>query len=135
MPSWQPTWNDVRFDHAKAQHASDELRRCATLLDAQTERRVRLASAAQREWRGRARALFDGELSRMLRQAAELVHALRATAAQIDRAADEARVEQQRREASRARWWDEKRREDELRAEQGLAPTAGPQRARPVRAL
>lgn len=135
MPSWQPNWSDVRFDHAQAELAIAALDRCASLLDAQTDRRVALAASAQREWRGRAREVFDDELARMLRQASSLVAAMRALGANLERAAEEARVEQRRRVEGRARWWEEKRREDELRAQQGLPPTPGPSRPRPVRVM
>ena len=132
MPAWQPNWSDVRFDHMLAEAAVDELRRCAFLLDRQTERRAALARTAQQQWRGRARERFDDELARMIRQGADLVHALRRAAAAIERAADDARVEQRRREDDRTRWWDEKRAEDERRAE-AVLPTPGPSRPQRVR--
>ena len=133
MPAWQPPWTDVRFDHAKAHAAIDGLRRCADLLDRQTDRRVNLAHTAQREWRGRAREAFDVELARMTREAADLIDRLRRAAAAIETAAEDAVREQRRRIDERDRWWDEKRREDTQRAAQGLPPTPGPVVPRPVR--
>lgn len=111
MPSWTPDWTNVQFDHAKAQRAADELRRCATMLDDQTDHRVRLARIAQNEWRGRSRERFDDELARITTRAAWLVASLRALAADIERSADIARVDQHRRERDRARWHEERRRE------------------------
>lgn len=116
MPSWQPNWTDVRFDHDAARAAVDELRRCATLIDDQTDQRVRLAVSAQQSWRGNARDRFDDELARMRGQAAGLAESLRAAARAIEVAVDDARVEQARREADRRRWTDESAREQASRA-------------------
>ena len=87
----------VDFDHAKASAAVEALRSTARLLDRQTDNRVRLAATAQREWRGRARVTFDGELRRMTREAADLADACRRAAAAVEAAADDARVEERRR--------------------------------------
>ena len=111
MPSWQPNWSDVRFDHAQARHAIDQLRACAALLDSQTERRVILARRAQEEWRGRAREQFDEELRGIVSRAADLVDSMRSLAAYIEQAALDAAAEQRRREAARERWRAENRAE------------------------
>ena len=58
---------------------------------------VRLAADAQREWLGRARDIFDTELARMVREAADLAAALRSSARAIEAAVHEARLEQARR--------------------------------------
>ena len=116
MPSWQPEWSDVDFDHAKAQAAVEALRATASLLDTQTDARVRLAAEAQREWRGAARRTFDDELRRLVREAADLTDACRRAAAAIEGAAAEAGLEQRRRVERRRRWHEELRREEELAA-------------------
>lgn len=134
MPTWQPIWTDVRFDHAKAADAAFELRRCASLLERQTDQRMRLAATAQREWRGRARDQFDDELARISVRATWLAEGLRRLASSIDEAADDARLEQRRRESDRARWHDEQRREAERRAAQGLPPMSERRRS-PTRAF
>ena len=81
---------DVAFDHAEASAAVEALRSTARLLDRQTDARVRLAATAQRDWRGRARATFDGELRRLTREAADLSDACRRAAAAIEAATDAA---------------------------------------------
>lgn len=111
MPSWRPDWVDVDFDHAAAAAAVTALRSTARLVDTQADARVRLAATAQAEWRGRARVVFDAELRRMSREAADLADGCRRAAAAIEAAADEARVEQRRRVDDRERWRDELRRE------------------------
>jgi uncharacterized protein YukE len=122
MPTWQPNWSDVSFDHAAAQQAIAALRSMATLLDTTTDARVRLAAEAQRDWAGRSRIAFDAELARTTRQAADLAAACRAAAASIEAAAEDARIEQRRRDLDRERWSDERRREDRVRATSGPRP-------------
>lgn len=135
MPSWNPDWTNVRFDHAAAQQAVDELGRCATMLDDQTTERVRLARTAQQEWRGAARHRFDDELATLTSRAAWLVSNLRSLAADIERSSEAARTEQRRRELDRARWHDERRREEAARAAAGQpARPSTPDRS-PVRAF
>ncbi|HEX2851070.1 MAG TPA: WXG100 family type VII secretion target [Acidimicrobiales bacterium] len=126
MPSWQPNWTDVRFDHAAARAVVEELRRCARLLDDQTDHRLRLAAEATRAWRGPARDRFDGELARMKAQAADLAAALRSAARAIESAADDARLEQARRDADRRRWTEEHRREEARAEAAGAAPPRPP---------
>ncbi len=111
MPSWSPNWHDVGFDHAGAVAAIDALRSTAALLDRQVEHRMRLAAAAQQEWRGPARATFDDEFTRLVRRAGDLAEACRIAAVRISDAAEAARVEQRRRVEQRERWHDERRRE------------------------
>jgi uncharacterized protein YukE len=126
MPIWQPNWFDVRFDEARAEAAIDALRQCASVVDALAEQRASLARLAQTDWQGGARDRFDVELSRMMREASGLAAALRAAAGRIEVGRDEAHLEQARRSAERNEWWDEKRRDDAARAQQGLPPTPGP---------
>jgi uncharacterized protein YukE len=104
MPDWQPNWTDVHFDFARAEAAVAALRSTADLLDRQTDARVRLAATAQREWRGRSRDLFDAELTRIVRQAADLAATLRSAARSFEAAADDARLDQSRRVDARQRW-------------------------------
>jgi|GEM_PF-797841 len=119
MPSWSPNWNDVRWDWYAAARAIQALQNAANKLDQSADQRQSLASAAQREWRGRYREDFDVELARMVRQAREIAAECRAAANRIANASHAAREEQQHRERERERWRrekaDEERRERERR--------------------
>lgn len=112
MPNWQPNWRNVEWDHRAADDAVQSLRRTATLLEETAVQRRQRAEEAMAEWRGRHRDNFEGQLSRMLQKAAELVGELRAKADEIARASYLAREEQARRERDRARWRQEKEVED-----------------------
>jgi len=113
MPSWQPNWNDVRWNWVAAEEAAAELERVASLLEHQTAYRQRVAAEATAEWRGFHRRRFDGELAELVRDAHAIAYEYRRMAAAIRRASAAARAEQARREAERRRWWEEKRREEE----------------------
>lgn len=104
MPSWSPEWANVSFDFSAASAAASALRAAATTIDSTTDARVRTAAEAQRDWVGRARSIFDEELRRHVRSAADLASACRSAATVIEAAADHARVEQRRRELDRERW-------------------------------
>ena len=118
MPSWQPDWNDVRFDHGAADAAVVELEASADLLVETGASLHRSASVAQEEWRGRYRERFDDELIDLDHRREGLLWNLRADAARIRDAAERARLEQRRREAERSRWF------QEAAAEQAAAQTA-----------
>lgn len=107
MPSWQPVWRDVRFDHAAAGETVEQLRAAARRLLAVQEDRAGLADAARLEWRGRFRVDFDRSHAQQRRWVESLVARLLLQAARIEAAAAAATAEQARREADRRRWHDE----------------------------
>ena len=118
MPGWQPNWADVRFDHAAAQAAVDELERAAAVLADQRTRRRHLADAARAEWRGRHRQTFDAEHRHLLIVSRRLEDDLRAAARAVAAAAEQARAEQRRREEARETW----RREQAAEQAAAVAP-------------
>jgi hypothetical protein len=79
-------------DEAAAAAAIDACRRAAAAVDDAAEARRRAALAAQAGWRGPAREVFDADLVRLQREAADLAADLRATAGSIQVAWDEARA-------------------------------------------
>jgi uncharacterized protein YukE len=108
-PAWTPRWDDVRFDQAAASAAADASRRVADLLERVGHASLDAAGAAQVDWSGRAREEFDGAHTRWLQRCATEAEALRRSAAHLEAAADEARLQQTARERERARWHQERR--------------------------
>jgi hypothetical protein len=113
MPDWHPNWDDVVFDHTKAQSAIDECRLAAgaltNVLDGFGPAHTSLASDAS--WRGTYRDDYDGERPLVVGEMRDARDALNALANDIETAAGEAAGEQSRREADRARWRAELERE------------------------
>lgn len=95
-------WSDVSFDGAAANAALDALDRAATQLDQASMERAVQAKHAQEDWLGATRAQFDQTLEPALRQAGELVEALRRAAGTIRQAVTEAATEQERRKKLRS---------------------------------
>jgi hypothetical protein len=108
-------WRDVRFDPGAAATAADALAALARVLDEETDVRARVADAARRDWVGRARDEADAILADEHRHTADLVAELRWMATRISLGAEEARLEQDRRE----------RRREEL-VERGVDPMRVP---------
>ena len=77
MPSWQPNWNDVRWDWGAADDAIGSLRRVADLLEELTAERERIAFEAQRKRRGRYREEFDDHLRDLIQRARSLTEEFR----------------------------------------------------------
>lgn len=115
MPSWEPNWDDVRWDHGAAQGAISALRQAADLLDGTADERARVARDATEQWRGRYREEFDDHLKQMLTRAHDLARQFRDKSDEIARADQGAYEEQRQRERDRERWRQEK--EDEERAQ------------------
>jgi uncharacterized protein YukE len=113
MPNWQPNWNNVRWDWGASDTAITSLRRSADKLDQLTNERVRVAREAQREWRGKYREDFDDHLDRLVARARDIANQLRDAANRIASASQRAHEEQRHRENERARWWREKREEED----------------------
>lgn len=104
MPSWQPTWSDVDFDHAAAEAAARELETTARVLSESAGPLHRSAENARLEWQGRHRERFDEELLRLAREREALIAALLGDAHRIRQSSADARLEQRRREDTRERW-------------------------------
>ena len=111
MPSWQPNWEDVRFDYAGAEEAAQECDECAQFISGRHAVLGPPLAEARVEWRGVHRQRFDDETAALDRDADLLTDELRMTAAQIRAEAEEARIEQHRRELDRERWVEESARE------------------------
>ena len=104
MPTWQPRWDDVAFDHAVAHETAAILEATAALLTAELVRRDAAARRASVEWRGVNRERFDVVFAASQRQGHALGDRCRLLAAQVRDAAVEARAEQARRELLREQW-------------------------------
>jgi len=115
MPTWQPDWQDVRWDQAASARAASELRRVADELDRSVFERASAAESATGEWRGVNRRRFDEHLRGGARRARELAADFRAAAGRIDQAAQRARDDQLRRVRDRERWRLEKEAESRRR--------------------
>jgi len=113
MPNWQPNWDDVEFDQARAQAAADECRLAAgaleNVIDGLDGAHTALASDAA--WTGVYRDDYDGEQPAVADEAISARAALVVLAAAIEGAAGAAAAEQVRREADRERWRAERDRE------------------------
>jgi uncharacterized protein YukE len=112
-PNWQPNWDDVDFDHAKARAAADACRQAVgaltTVVDGFATAQGTLVTEAS--WEGRFRDDYDGEHPKVIAEAIDTRQALRDLARAIETAAGEASAEQTRREADRERWRQEYERE------------------------
>lgn len=104
MADRPPDASDVVFDHAAVASAAADCRTAAHALDAAADAHARAAQVARTDFDGRARLGFDETVDRFGNDAARLVAELRATAAALEGAADDARAEQARRERERERW-------------------------------
>jgi len=112
MPNWQPNWHNVRWDWGAADAAASSLRRAADRLEAMTAERQRVATEAQREWRGQYRKDFDERFRSVLKRAHDLAAEFRYMAQRIQTTSQNAGAEQKHREAERTRWHREKRAEE-----------------------
>ncbi|MGH8884606.1 MAG: hypothetical protein ACRDYX_05430 [Egibacteraceae bacterium] len=95
-------WEDVAFDKAAAAEAIAALERAASQLDQVSKDRAAQAQDARVDWSGAARTEFDQALGSALRQAGDLVAALRRAVGAIRQATSDATAEQQRRVTARA---------------------------------
>jgi hypothetical protein len=112
MPSWQPKWDDVQFDHAEANEA---VLLCQGALVTLADRHAVLQGPYQMacvNWRGVKRYRFDAEWSAMHVQAEAIAEQLRIHIVKLQRDSSAALIEQRTREAERARWFREKAAEE-----------------------
>jgi hypothetical protein len=116
MPTWNPNWHDVSFDHVAAE---DYIERCKTAirnLEEWREARDRGAKRARKDWAGPHRETFDMKRTTINSETEEVVDRIEASARSVGNAARWAHQEQHRREQDRARWHREA--DDERRAEE-----------------
>ncbi|MDO4260277.1 MAG: DUF6531 domain-containing protein, partial [Actinomycetaceae bacterium] len=97
---------DVRFDWAAAEECVAAFRSSADLIDGQKGTRSSAVSTATGEFRGYYADLFKQNAGIQEQDATNVATALRDAATKIERLAEEARKEQQRRETGR-RWKEE----------------------------
>ena len=119
MPTWQPNWEDVRFDHAAAQAAITECNLAAGALD---NGLVGLdgavtALAGNGSWYGAYQVEYDVAQQNLRAEFPTTRTALAQLATDIATAATNAANEQAHRESERERWRQEKATEDRARAE------------------
>jgi uncharacterized protein YukE len=104
VPSWQPPWQDVRFDHAAAHAAAAALDSAANRLAAHLDRRASAVHAARAQWQGQHRDRFDAQFRASQVEGHDIVLWCRRLAAEARAASDQARLEQARRQRLRDRW-------------------------------
>ncbi len=125
MPTWQPDWSDVPFDHAAAREYASACRQTSATLRHTADQRTHLASEAAVDWEGPKRDRFDRDITTWNSEAAALADQLASVAKRVEDASDTARRLQAQREGDRARWWAEIQAEkvaaDELRANEAAA--------------
>ena len=106
VPDWQPNWDDVTFDHAKAQAAVDECNRTAGALANVVDGLdgAHASLGADSAWQGIFRDDYDTEQPLVRADAVAARDALRKLAGDIAQAMTDAAAEQSRRVADRVRW-------------------------------
>jgi len=114
VPSWQPNWDDVRFDHGGAVEAIEALTAAYRRLEDQRETRAALAVMATRQWRGPAREIWVEIVAQLVVEQTLLALELRDDARRIETAAIWARREQANREVEREIWFRESALEADL---------------------
>ena len=121
MPNWQPNWEDVEFDHAKAQAAIAECNNSARGLDSALAGLATEATTldANGAWTGRYRTDFDAARPVVEHDGVATRTALLDLARAIATAAAQATTEQAGRVADRERWRQEKAQEDAQRPSGG----------------
>lgn len=104
MPSWQPNWQDVEFDHGKCEAAVAACIAAASQLEAAQGPLDSAATEAQVDWTGNTVDEFrtasddaDGERESLAEQ-------LRDLASSLEAGAEAATAEQTARENDRERW-------------------------------
>ncbi|CAN5545688.1 hypothetical protein BH24ACT4_BH24ACT4_21850 [soil metagenome] len=108
MPPWQPNWNDVAFDQAKATEAASQCRTSAATLDTILGARSRLE--ATDHWTGGYQVQYAEEEPALFGALSNLRSDLLDLARRIEAGAREAAAEQTRREDQRELWRDERDR-------------------------
>jgi hypothetical protein len=115
MPTWQPKWDDVMFDHAETNEA---ISLCRGALVTLADRHAVLQGPYEMacvNWKGVKRYRFDAEWAAMHGHAETVAEQLRAHIRRLGQESDSALVEQRQRENERARWFREKAAEDAAR--------------------
>lgn len=107
MPSWQPNWADVRFDHLASALAVDALISAARRLEVQHEVRAALTAQATAEWSGPGHDRWVEIRRQLVVEHLQLGSVLRADARTIEDTALRARREQTNREVEREAWLSE----------------------------
>jgi uncharacterized protein YukE len=92
----------VPFDVGAARQAAEACRSAAVRVLAVAGDRRRLATPAQRDWRGPHRDAFDWEITELTLRHERVADALRTFAAAVDAAIDRAAAENRRREEAAA---------------------------------
>ena len=124
-----PIEEPVIFDWDGAARLSAELRRTASVLEGQIPGRNSIAQAALEEWRGVFAQQFEGNRMKICTaDANKLAAAMREAATKLDGLAEDARAEQERRNAALAwkaehdRWLAQQNAESNLeKAAEGVA--------------
>jgi hypothetical protein len=126
MPSWQPNWDDVRFDHGAAKEAIATCTAAIEQLGNVRHAHVNAATSARTDWTGSASSRFDEQRTAVDAAIDGARDALDAAIAAIEAAIDEAHAEQRHRVSERQRWRDERDAENAAAAA-AAAAAAGAQ--------
>ncbi len=112
MPNWEPNWRDVVWNHQASSDAIAALHQAADAIEQAAAQRQQAAALATHLWQGVHRQIFDQDLQRIQRTAAELAASYRAAANTIWQASERARQEQEHRIRERERWHREREEEE-----------------------
>ena len=124
MPSWNPNWSDVRFDHVAAEQAADACERAARVLITAGAERRQLVQLAVASGHGPAIDALARRNAAVLVTESTVAASLRSTAARLRSASQAAAGDQAHREAERLRWRADKADEDRLLAAAASQPPA-----------
>jgi uncharacterized protein YukE len=106
MADGPPFPHSVAFDHGRASKLVGEL--SATIVKLRQQAGDRHANGARmlQNWKGPYAREFEGELTRMERQAGDLIGAMQAMVKTVSAASQEATALQRQRDAANQKWWD-----------------------------
>jgi len=126
VPSWQPNWSDVRFDHVAAAAAVEALVGASRRLADQHQVRATLTELATAEWRGPGHDTWVELQQRLVVEHVELGLNLREDASRIEGAVLLARRAQANREVEREAWFREAAAEAAVAGAADLVVTQAP---------
>ncbi|MCU1454558.1 MAG: hypothetical protein JWN46_2704, partial [Acidimicrobiales bacterium] len=104
MPSWNPEWSDVRFDHPTAEWAAAACERAARVVTRTGSERSQLVRLAVATGRGPRIDVLARRNARLSDTDQQVVATLLLVATRLRTASAEASVDQAGREADRVRW-------------------------------
>jgi uncharacterized protein YukE len=106
MGDGPPYPNPVAFEHGKASRVIDQLNATITKLRQQAGDRQANGSRMLRTWKGPYAREFEDELTRMEKQAGDLISTMQGMVRTISTASQDATALQRRHDVANQQWWD-----------------------------